>query len=445
MVRSLRQAAAALALALALSLCATVLHAQVGDARPPGRAHPSSAAPLGGVNVPGLSRDSTATEADHAIALARRLHARVVRAGIPWSVMEPRGPGLINPAAQAFVDRLVEDAAAAGMRVIPFADSTPCWASSAPVAVLHGCSTTQSGEANAWPPRNPADYAAFVAYLAQRYGSRLAAIEIWNEPDQANEDYFAGPNKARRYAVLLRAAYPAIKRANARLPVLAGSFVGSNGIFLRDLYAAGIKHYYDGLAVHFYTLTLAALRSTHEVQLENGDSTPLWLDEFGWPSCWPQHGIEQEQACVTRQVQAANLANTFRALAHTSYVAAEVVYKLQDSGLEDFGMFSANEASKPAFTALSRVLSSPFGKPDPVTLSLRRQGGRVVASGSAPVGDFVQLEAFRGGSLRYRALFTLNRFNGYSIALPRVLGRHGLRVRVYQYWAGLTRDAQKSI
>ena len=47
--------------------------------------------------------------------------------------------------------------------------------------------------------------------------------------------------------------------------------------------------------------------------------------------------------------------------------------------------------------------------------------------------------------LRYRALFTLDRFNRYSIALPSVLGTHGLRVRVFQYWSGLGKAAQKSI
>jgi hypothetical protein len=61
---------------------------------------------------------------------------------------------------------------------------------------------TGSG-ANAWPPRDPATYAALVAFLAQRYGERLAAIEVWNEPDQSNEAYFAGPNKP---AALRRAA-----------------------------------------------------------------------------------------------------------------------------------------------------------------------------------------------------------------------------------------------
>jgi hypothetical protein len=281
--------------------------------------------------------------------------------------------------------------------------------------------------------------------LAQRYGTRLAAIEVWNEPDQANEDYFAGPEKPQRYAAILRAAYPAIKQANPNVPVLAGSLVGANGVFLRALYAAGIKGYYDGLAVHYYTLTLASLRSIHEVQLANGDTKPLWLDEFGWSSCYPRQRIQQEQGCVTKQTQAANLTNTFRALARTPYIAAEVTYKLQDSSQEEFGVLSSSGSRKPAFAALSKVFASPFGRVSPVTLSLRKHGSRVLASGSGPVGDYMELEAFRGSRLRYRTLFVLNRFNRYSIALPSVLGTSGLRVRVYQYWAGRSKAAQHSI
>jgi hypothetical protein len=57
------------------------------------------------------------------------------------------------------------------------------------------------------------------------------------------------------------------------------------------------------------------------------------------------------------------------------------------------------------------------------------------------VGDYMGLEAFLGGVLRYRALFILDRFDRYAIALPGVLGTSGVRVRVFQYWAGQARAA----
>jgi hypothetical protein len=135
----------------------------------------------------------------------------------------------------------------------------------------------------------------------------------------------------------------------------------------------------------------------------------------------------------------------FHSLARTPYVAAEVMYDLQDSGSEQFGVLSSSGARKPAFAALSRALISPFASARRVKVSLRRSGRRVLARGSGPVGDYMQLEAFRGSVLRYRALFVLDRFDRYSIPLPAVLGTHGLTVRVFQYWAGPARAAQRSI
>ena len=442
--------APALGTTLVLGLCTLAwLAPAAGYARTaPARTTPSprlsSTSPLGGVNIVGIGPNPL-READRAIAQAKAIHAMVVRTDVPWSVMEPTGPNQPNQPTLAFADRLVSDAAADNIKVIMTAESTPCWASSAPASLLNTCVPGISSKANTWPPTNPATYATFVASLAQRYGTRLAAIEIWNEPDQANELYFAGPEKPQHYAAVLRAAYPAIKQANPNVLVLAGSIVGANGVFLRALYAAGIKGYYDGLAVHYYTLTLASLRAIHEVQVANGDTTPLWLDEFGWSSCWPRYKIQQEQACVTAQTQALNITNTFRSLARTPYIAAEVFYQMGGSVSENFGALNANGTHKPAFAALSKVFTSPFGPVSPVTLSLRKRGGRVLASGSGPVGDYMELEAFRGSALRYRALFVLNRFNRYSIKLPSALGSSGLRVRVYQYWAGLGKAAQARI
>ncbi len=283
----------------------------------------------------------------------------------PGRCWSPENRRISTRAPWLFTDRLVGDAAAAGIRVIMTADSTPCWASSAPKSLLQRCKPLRASTANGWPPRAPADYAAFVAFLAKRYGTQLAAIEVWNEPDQSNEAYFAGPNKPTRYAAILRTAYPAIKAAGPNVSVLAGALVGSNGVFLRDLYAAGIKGYYDGLAVHYYNLTLASLRAIHEVQLANGDTTPLWLDEFGWSSCWPRQRVQQEQACVTAPTQAANLANIFpRAGAHLLHSRRS---RLQAAELNERRLRSPVSGRGPQARVrhVCPRSGSPFGNPQP--------------------------------------------------------------------------------
>ena len=405
---------------------------------------PPSGPPLGGVNATGVTFGASTARVDQEIVWARSLGAHAIRVEMPWSRLEPT-QGRIDPRALAFADHLLGQASAAGIKVVALAMRTPCWASSAPASLLRRCKPGKNGKANAWPPSDPNAYGSFVAFLAARYGPKLAAIEVWNEPDQTNELYFAGPNKVQRYAAILRAAYPAIKRADPKMQVLGGSLVGSNGAFLRALYAAGIKGYYDGLSVHFYNLVLASLRYLHEVQLANNDSKPLWLNEFGWSSCWPRQSIQQEQACVTKQAQAANLANVLRSLARTPWVAAEMVYELQGSRSEDFGLLTETGARKPSFGALRSALISPFGKPTPVSVHLSRRHGRIVASGSGPVGDYMQLEAFSGGRAVYRAQFTLDRFNRYSLVLPRALGTQRLQVSLFQYWMGTARAASASI
>ena len=430
----------ALSASLALALLAPAAAGAAAHVRGAGAGDAAARSFLDGVNIEASLRNPA--EVEQQIADAHTLGATLVRVEIQWAAAEPVR-GQLEPRLLANTGRLVAAAAADGMRVIMLVDSTPCWTSSAPPALLRECNAGGS-RANGWQPKSAAAYGAFVAHLARLYGSRLAAIEVWNEPDLSNEDFFAGPDKIQHYATLVRVAYRAIKRASPKVLVLAGSLVGSDGVFLRGLYKAGIKGYYDGLAVHFYTDVLAKLRTLRQVQLRAGDHTPLWLDEFGWTSCYPS-AIQQSQHCVTPAVQAQNLRNTFRSLAHTPWIAAAVSYELEDSDHLDFGLLEEDGRRKPSFAAVREAFSSPFGPVEPVRLNLGVQEGHVQASGSAPVGDEMDLEAFQGSVLRYRSRFLLNRFNRFSIALPAVLGASGLRVKVYRAWNGPGSAAEKTI
>ena len=113
----------------ALLLLALTALAPAGVARGP--AHLSASGMLGGLNVASLGSSSGA-QLDRDLTRAHALHAKVVRVDVPWSVMEPRAAGQLDPRALAFTDRLAADAAASGVKVIMLVESTPCWASSAP-------------------------------------------------------------------------------------------------------------------------------------------------------------------------------------------------------------------------------------------------------------------------------------------------------------------------
>jgi hypothetical protein len=383
---------------------------------------------------PGVSRAAV----DAQFTVASRIRANTVRIEVPWDAIEPNAKGQRDARFLALVDHTINVASARGMKVLMIVDGTPCWASSAPSDVSDGCrSAGGRTKAASWPPVHPADYGDIVGLLVGRYGTHLAAFEVWNEPDHQNEYYFAGPDKPQRYAAILKAAYPAAKAADPNVPVLAGSLVGANGNFLRALYDQGIQGSYDGLSIHYYDLVLASVRAIRSVQAAHGDSKPLWLAEFGWSTCLPQRA-QGGHACVDDRIQAQDLADIYSALRNTRYVRAALVYNVQDDSQYDFGVTRVNLAPKPAVRTLARVLPRP-GPPRGIQLRLRRRGGRVVAVGSGPAGDALGVEVSKGGRVRYVATIKMDRFNRFSLALPRALGRGGLRVKVYQYWTNVSR------
>jgi polysaccharide biosynthesis protein PslG len=391
------------------------------------------AAPLEGVAI----GRPTAPEAEWRADLDRvqALGVRAVRTDLPWEALEPTGPGQLDPAALARADAFFAEARRRGIRPVVQMLVTPCWASSAPEAERATCRPGAQDAATAYPPRDPQDFARIAAFVAGRWGAGLTAFEVWNEPDQANEKYFKGPDKVARYAALLKAAYPALKRAAPSLPVLGGALVGADGRFLTALYRAGIKGSYDGLSVHFYDLPLAQLRLIRQAQLRNGDTKPVWLMETGWTSCAPAQRTQDQHTCVTAGQQARNLRDLVGAVQRTSYLRGLFVFALRDAPELSFGLFDRSGARKPAFGVLREAFRSPRAPRRP-TLRLRRAGGRITASGTGPAGDALGLEVRVRGRLRYRANFRLDRDGAYRLRLPRALGTRGLRVRVQQFWTG---------
>jgi hypothetical protein len=194
-----------LAVVLALGLLAAFV--PVPETYTDSQAAVAPSVPLGGVNIRSLESGSEPSDIDRDIVEAHLLHAKIVRTSMNWSMLEPLRPNRLDQHAMALVDRVMRDASAAGIRVIMTVQATPCWASAAPARLLRRCVPGHQSEANRWPPRDPAEYARFVALVAKRYGTRLAAIEIWNEPDNSNERFFAGPEKASRYAAIVIGGY----------------------------------------------------------------------------------------------------------------------------------------------------------------------------------------------------------------------------------------------
>ncbi len=204
----------------------------------------------------------------------------------------------------------------------------PCWASSAPTPRWPSAAP-HAGAANAWPPSDPSRYAAFVAYLARRYGTKLAAIEVWNEPDQSNEHYSRAPTKP------------------SATPRCCGRRTGDQGRriqacrcwaarwWARTARSCGavrerIKGYYDGLCgplLHPHA-RLAAL-DPRSAAGQRRSTAPV-AGRVRLEQLLAAGAVQQEQGCVTGAFRRVNLTDSCVRWRACPYVAAAL--SLQAAG-----------------------------------------------------------------------------------------------------------------
>lgn len=367
------------------------------------------------------------------LAQAQALGAADVELFAQWSTIEAAGPGSYDPTTLGRLDAAVQGAAALGMKVILRVRGTPCWTSTEPPEAK----AQRPDLCSAYPPRSAQQFGDFVSFIVNRYAGKLAAIEVWAEEDHADGQHFAGPDPAGHYAALLKAAHAAVQHSSApTTPVLIGALVGADGAFLKALYRDGVKGNYNGVAVDFYDLVLASLRSIHQVQLAAGDHTPLWLEEFGWTTCSSPRSIAEKYfACVNPQQQARNLDDIFRGLAMVPWVQNATVFTLRDNPSLHFGISDEFGNPKPAFTMLSADWHGGIGAPRPVTLKLVGHGQHAALVGTAPVGDVVELALtpphHRGRAVQANLRLSVN--GTFAWHLPRQVGR-GWRASATEPW-----------
>jgi hypothetical protein len=390
--------------------------------------------------IQGLSPSDSPAALQSRLDVAQRVGAKQLRIGVQWSRLQPASAEAYDQDYLAAVDRTMAGAAARNIKVVLFATATPCWASTAPASAKAQCSDTSTPyDVYRYPPSDPQTFARVSAFLVARYRANLAGYEVWNEPDQINENYWAGSDKVKRYVALVKATYRPVKLAAPEVPVLAGSFVGGNGKWLQAMYKAGIKGSYDGLAVHFYDLPLQSLSVTRKVQKANGDRTPQWLTEFGWNSCYRKGGpaYRVQHRCITAAMQGTALRDLARAIHATTWLKSAILYQDQDENADyRFGLFEPGGKPKPAYSVLSKLLHGKItGRLARPSIRLRVHNGRLVASGHASIADVFQLTARQNGMLRYRATLRSDRNGAWKVTLPASFASSGLKVRIASLWS----------
>ncbi|HIC89526.1 MAG TPA: hypothetical protein EYP04_09010 [Anaerolineae bacterium] len=176
--------------------------------------------------------------ADRDLTLMQKAGFTWVKQWFAWKDIEGAARGQYD---WTHTDRVVKQVSEKGLKLLVRVDREPKWAGP--------------------PPANADAFAEFLFAMATRYQGRIQAYQVWNEPNLAREWGNHRPNP-EEYAILLRKAYRAIKRADPNAIVVSAGMAPTgtdNEIAMPDtayyerLYQAmggSSDGYFDMLGVH---------------------------------------------------------------------------------------------------------------------------------------------------------------------------------------------------
>ncbi len=238
---------------------------------------------------------------------------------------------------------------------------------------------------------DPGAFGAFMGALAARYsgdftspgGEKLPEVrhfEIWNEPNLSLffTPQFEGENPValNAYAAMDKAAYPAIKGANAEAIVIAGvggprSSTSPSGIgaldWLSGLRARDIP--LDAYSQHIYPATSPLTETTVVPSwatvgrlLDELDAwkpgLPLYITEAGYTTAATPYRTEK----VTEQEQAQYLSQIYSLpQLHTDRVKTVVWFNLQDNANWPAGLLRDDGSKKPSYKAFLKAVDEQDG------------------------------------------------------------------------------------
>ncbi len=279
-------------------------------------------------------------------------------------------------------DQLIGAARSKGIRIMFSVVCAPSWS-----RIINRNVRGLSG-----PPDNLQDASDFMGKLAGRYcEGTLGAIEVWNEYNLLREWDDKRGISAVLYLDMLKKSYASIKAKCPSIIVVAGAPTPTgvmsdtaidDVVFLRQMYANGLKGVSDAIGAHpsgfcnapdasegmpnpcggqynnhrsfFVKRTLEEYR---KVMVQNGDSgKQIWPTEFGWgvdPS--PKPGYEYERA-LTDDTQAKWLVGAYQLMKQMGYVGVAILWNLDftDMGNETGAFHVLGRAAQGALAGMPK-------------------------------------------------------------------------------------------
>jgi LysM repeat protein len=319
------------------------------------------------------------------------LTAQVAQLGVKWVKVEVDWKDLEPVKGQisfATLDPVVAALEANDLNILLTVSTSPTWART---------SVDEDG-----PPDNLDDFATFVSALAGQYTGRVAAYEIWNEPNlrrEWNSDVY--PIRADHYVNLLSKAYTAIKAKDPDAKVISAGLAptgfndGVNAIddrvFLQDMYSNDVADSADAIGAHpsgwanppdstcctqpsgveshyadshfYFKDTLNAYRVI--MDRNNDSGTAIWVTKFGWGTSAdtnPPSTSSSYLAYTDLTEQATYIPEGFAVGKALNFVGPMFLYNLNgcQSTVDQveacyFGLIGPSGTARPAFSAVQTI------------------------------------------------------------------------------------------
>lgn len=225
------------------------------------------------------------TRASMALDWTRLMVFSDVKQMFSWKDLEPaRGQWDFQRA-----DEIVSEVESKGLKLVVRLGDTPDWAytpapgvveatsvdRTTPIATTPSPTDEQTAEATVnsqttppaqagqatfldTPPDNLQDFADYCGAIATRYKGRIAAYQIWNEPNLARE-WGGNPPDAAGYVGLLKVCSEAIRAADPKAILISAGLAPTgtytteaqpDDMYFEGMYAAGFQQYIDVAGVN---------------------------------------------------------------------------------------------------------------------------------------------------------------------------------------------------
>ena len=290
--------------------------------------------------------DLTQSGTDTALTLAKEAGAGVISVGVNWISLQ--GNSASQSIDWASLDNLVQGANSLGMKVRFQVFGIPSWA--------RDPGAPSAAAAPWYPPQSAneiAEWDGFIEQILSHFGSSVAYLEVWNEPNQYQ--FWYGPPSPTVYARLLSATYVSAKQVDPAVQVIFGGLSRNDIGYLQAYYsvlasdypgASGENNYFDLLGVHPYDdnrspdtystqwivpgafgpvdTNFLGMQSMMDVMAAHGDGAKrIYVGEFGYSTTtyngFPGVSDAQRAAWVPEAFSAAASLNDVQAISWYYY------------------------------------------------------------------------------------------------------------------------------